>query len=86
MKVELTMEPGEWVSAELVDPAGNVVDKCERRSAGTVLVGKRPKDDPAGIWSLHVTRFVDDCHLRLGAATSGVYSYDKNLILVEREK
>ena len=86
VKVELTMEPGEWVSAELIDPAGNVVDRCEKRSAGVVLVGKRAKDDLAGIWSLHVTRFVDDCHLRLGAATSGVYSYDRNLLLVERDK
>ena len=80
------MEAGEWVSAELLDPAGNVVDRCERRSAGVVLVGKRGKDDPDGIWSLHVTRFVDDCHLRLGAATSGVYAYDKELLLVERPR
>ena len=86
VKVELTMEAGEWVSAELLDPAGNVVDRCERRSAGVVLVGKRGKDDPDGIWSLHVTRFVDDCHLRLGAATSGVYAYDKELLLVERPR
>ena len=85
VKVELTMAPGEWVSAELVDPAGNVVDRCEKRSAGVVLVGKRAKDAPSEIWSLHVTRFMDDCHLRLGAATSGIYAYDKDLLLVERE-
>ena len=86
VKLELTMSPGEWVSAELVDPAGNVVDRCEKRSAGTVLVGKRAKDAPSEIWSLHVTRFMDDCHVRLGAATSGIYSYDKNLLLVEEAK
>ena len=86
VKVEMTMSPGEWVSAELVAPSGNVVDRCERRDAGVVLVGKRDKDDAAGIWSLHVTKFVDDCRLRLGAATSGVYAYDRNLLLVEAER
>ena len=83
VKVELTMSPGEWVSAELIDPSGNVVDRCERRDAGVILVGTRAKDAPAGIWSLHVTTFVDDCRLRLGAATSGVYAYDRELVLVE---
>ena len=77
------MSPGEWVSAELIDPSGNVVDRCERRDAGVILVGTRAKDAPAGIWSLHVTSFLDDCRLRLGAATSGVYAYDKELLLVE---
>ena len=86
VKVELTMSPGEWVSAELLDPSGNVVDRCERRDAGVILVGTRAKDAPAGIWSLHVTSFLDDCRLRLGAATSGVYAYDKNLVLVEAER
>ena len=86
VKVELTMAPGEWVSAELLDPSGKVVDKCEKRNAGVILIGKRPKNDPSGIWSLHVTRFIDDCYLRLGSATSGIYSYDKNLLLVEKEK
>ena len=85
VKVELTMEPGEWVSAELIDPAGNVVDRCEKRSAGVVLTGRRPKDAAAEIWQLHVTKFIDDCLMRLGAATTGVYAYDKNLLLVEKE-
>ena len=85
VKVEMTMAPGEWISAELLDPAGNVVDKCERRDAGVVLIGRRPKDAPSEIWQLHVTKFMDDCHLRLGAATTGVYAYDKNLMLVEKE-
>ena len=84
VKVELTMSPGEWVSAELIAPSGNVVDRCERRDVGVILVGTRAKDAPAGIWSLHVTQFADDCHLRLGAATSGVYAYDKELLLVEK--
>ena len=86
VKVEMTMSPGEWVSTELIDPSGNVVDRCERRDVGVVLVGKRAKDDAAGIWSLHVTKFMDDCRLRLGTATSGVYAYDKNLLLVEVER
>ena len=82
VKAELTMEPGEWVSAELIDPAGRIVDRCEKRSAGVILVGKRAKDAPSEIWRLHVTKFMDDCHVRLGAATSGVYAHEKDLLLV----
>ena len=84
VKVELTMSPGEWVSAELVDPAGAVVDKCVKANAGVILNGKRAADAPSEIWRLHVTRFIDDCKIRLGAATSGVYAYDPELLLVER--
>ena len=81
VKAELTMEPGEWVSAELIDPAGRIVDRCEKRSAGVILVGKRAKDAPSEIWRLHATKFMDDCHVRLGAATSGVYAHEKDLLL-----
>ena len=81
VKVELTMEPGEWVSAELIDPSGRIVDRCEKRSAGVVLVGKRAKDAPSEIWRLHATKFMDDCHVRLGAATSSVYAHEKDLLL-----
>ena len=84
VKVELTMSPGEWVSAELIDPAGAVVDKCVKANAGVILNGKRAADAPSEIWRLHVTRFIDDCKIRLGAATSGVYAYDPELLLVER--
>lgn len=84
VKVELTMSPGEWVSAELVDPSGRAVDRCKERSEGVVLVGRRAKDAPSEIWKLHVTRFVDDCNIRFGAATSGVYAHDKDLLLVEK--
>ena len=83
VKVELTMSPGEWVSAELIDPAGAVVDTCVKADAGVILNGRRAANAPAGIWRLHVTRFVDDCKIRLGAATSGVYAYDPELLLVE---
>ena len=82
VKVELTMEPGEWVSAELIDPDGRIVDRCDKRSAGVILVGKRAKDAPSEIWRLHVTKFMDDCLVRLGAATSGVYAHEKDLLLV----
>ena len=84
VKVELTMSPGEWVSAELVDPSGRVVDSCKERSEGVVFIGRRAKDAPSEIWQLHVTRFIDDCRVRLGAATSGVYAHDKDLLLVEK--
>ena len=84
VKVELTMEPGEWVSAELIDPSGRIVDRCEKRSAGVILVGKRAKDAPSEIWRLHATKFMDDCHVRLGAATSGVYAHEKDLLLVDK--
>ena len=86
VKLELTMEPSELVSAELIDPNGKVVDSCVNRGAGTILVGKRPQNAPSEIWQLHVTRFVDDCLLRLGAGTSGIYSYDKNMLLIEKNK
>lgn len=85
VKVELTMSPGEWVSAELIDPQGKVVDKCVKANAGVILNGKRPADAPAGIWRLHITRFVDDCKMRLGSATSGIYAYAPELLLVEKE-
>ena len=84
VKVELTMSPGEWVSAELIDPAGKVVDSCAKADAGVILSGRRAKDAPAEVWRLHVTRFFDDCKIRLGAATSGVYAYDPALLLIER--
>jgi hypothetical protein len=50
-----------------------------------ILRGKRAKDAAAEIWRLHVTKFVDDCAIRLGAATTGVYAYDPEMILIELE-
>ena len=84
VKVELTMSPGEWVSAELFDPSGKVVDRCVKADAGVILSGKRAKDAPSEIWRLHVTKFFDDCKIRLGAATSGLYAYDPALLLIEK--
>ena len=86
VKAELTMEPGEWVSAELIDPAGRIVDRCEKRSAGVILVGKRAKDAPSEIWRLHATKFMDDCLIRIGAATSGVYAHEKDVLLAEKSR
>ncbi len=34
----------------------------------------------------HVTRFVDDCAVRLGSSTMGVYAYDPEMVLVEKGK
>ena len=85
VKVELTMSPHEHVTAELIAPDGTVADKCVKADAGVILCGKRSADAPAEIWRLHVTHFVDDCHIRLGAATTGVYAYDPEMILVERK-
>ena len=85
VKVELTMSPHEYVTAELIAPDGTVADKCVKADAGVILCGKRSADAPAEIWRLHVTHFADDCHIRLGAATTGVYAYDPEMVLVERK-
>jgi len=85
VKVELTMAPHEYATAELIAPDGTVADKCAKADSGVILTGKRAPDAPAETWRLHVTRFVDDCHIRLGAATTGVYAYDPDMILVERK-
>lgn len=84
VKVELTMSPHEPVTAELMAPDGTVADKCAKADAGVILRGKRAANAPAEMWRLHVTHFVDDCHIRLGAATTGVYAYDPEMVLVER--
>ena len=68
VKVELTMAPHEYVTAELIAPDGTVADKCVKADAGVILCGKRAANAPAETWRLHVTHFVDDCHIRLGAA------------------
>ena len=85
VKVELTMSPHEPVSAELMAPDGTVADRCENSDAGVILCGKRAPGAPSEIWRLHVTRFVDDCKIRLGAATSGIYAYAPEMLLVERK-
>ena len=84
VKVELTTSPHEPATAELIAPDGTVVDRCEKNDSGVILCGKRATDAPPEIWRLHVTRFVDDCKIRLGAATTGVYAYDPDMILIER--
>ena len=86
VKVELTNSPGEHISAELIAPDGTVVDKCIKSNSGAILHGKRAKDAKAEIWRLHVTRFVDDCAIRLGSATTGVYAYAPEMILIEKRK
>jgi hypothetical protein len=85
VKVELTISPGEHISAELIAPDGTVVDKCVKSRESVILRGKRAKDAAAEIWRLHVTKFVDDCAIRLGAATTGVYAYDPEMILIGKE-
>ena len=85
VKVELTMSPHEPITVELMAPDGTVADKCVKADAGVILRGKRAADAPAEIWRLHVTRMVDDCHIRLGSATTGVYAYDPEMVLVERK-
>lgn len=86
VKVELTMSPREWVSAELIAPDGTVADKCVKADAGVILCGKRKPDAKGEIWRMHVTRFVDDCAIRLGSSTMGVYAYDPEMVLVEKGK
>ena len=85
VKVELTTAPHEPVTAELIAPDGTVADKCVKTDSGVILCGKRAPGAPAEIWRLHVTRMVDDCHIRLGAATTGVYAYAPEMVLVERK-
>lgn len=84
IKIELTMSPHEWISAELMRPSGEIVAKCVKADAGVILSAKRPKDAPSEIWQLHITRFVDDCNVRLGSGTGGVYAYDPALLLIEK--
>jgi hypothetical protein len=80
------MSPREWVSAELIAPDGTVADKCVKADAGVILCGKRKPDAKGEIWRMHVTRFVDDCAVRLGSSTMGVYAYDPEMVLVEKGK
>lgn len=84
VKVEFTISPGEHISAELIAPDGTVADKCVKSRESVILRGKRAKDAKAEIWRLHVTRFVDDCAIRLGSATTGVYAYDPEMILIKK--
>ena len=81
VKVEFTPVKNEWVSAELIAPDGTVKDSCEKRDAGVILAAKRPKDAPGEIWQLHVIGMKEDCKLRLGAGTAGVYARDPALVL-----
>lgn len=81
VKAEFTPVKNEWVSAELIAPDGTVRDGCERRDAGVILAAKRPKGAPGEIWQLHVVGMKEDCKLRLGAGTAGVYARDPALVL-----
>ena len=81
VKAEFTPTKNEWVSAELIAPDGTVRDSCEKRDAGVILAAKRPKDAPGEIWQLHVIGMKEDCKLRLGAGTAGVYARDPALVL-----
>ena len=81
VKAEFTPVKNEWVSAELISPDGTVKDSCEKRDAGVILAAKRPKDAPGEIWQLHVIGMKEDCKLRLGAGTAGVYARDPALVL-----
>jgi hypothetical protein len=84
VKIEMKMEPSEYASAELLDADGNIVDKCVKTGTGVILHGARAKDAPDEIWSMHISKFWDDLHLRLGDGTGGVYSYDPDLVLIEK--
>lgn len=86
VKVELTISPREYITAELIAPDGTVADKCVKSDTGVILRGKRGQNAPSEIWRLHVTKFVDDCAIRLGSATTGVYAYDPEMILIEKRK
>ncbi|MBQ3343589.1 MAG: right-handed parallel beta-helix repeat-containing protein [Kiritimatiellae bacterium] len=81
VKAEFTPVKNEWVSAELIAPDGTVRDSCERSDAGVILAAKRQKGAPGEIWQLHVVGMKEDCKLRLGAGTAGVYARDPALVL-----
>ena len=81
VKAEFTPVKNEWVSAELIAPDGTVRDSCEKRDAGVILAAKRPKGAPGEIWQLHVVGMKEDCKLRLGAGTAGVYARDPAPVL-----
>jgi len=85
VKAECTPVKNEWVSAELIAPDGTVRDSCEKRDVGVILAAKRAKDAPGEVWQLHVVGMKEDCKLRLGAGTAGVYARDPALVLKARD-
>lgn len=83
-KIEFAPQPNEFITAELLDPQGVVVDRFENRGATSFLTGRRPKGAPSEIWQVRCVKFVEDCSVRLGAGLTAVYAMDPDLVLVEK--
>lgn len=75
---------GEWVTADLRNPAGKVVASCKKSPGAVVLTGKRTDASKDEVWQLRVLG-KEDHDIRFGAPLVPVFSSNKDQLLVYRK-
>lgn len=80
--VELSPQPGEHITAELISPGGKVCDRCEKNPAGALLRAKFKKTRKAETWRLRAINFLEDCSIRIGGDATPVVAFDPASVLM----
>lgn len=80
--VELSPQPGEHITAELISPGGKVCDRCEKNPAGVLLRAKFKKTRKAETWRLRAINLLEDCDLRIGGDATPVVAFDPASVLM----
>ena len=66
---------GEWVTAQLCNAAGTVVDKCTKNAGAVILKGVRADASKGEVWQLKLLG-KEDHYLRFGAPLIPIVSPD----------
>lgn len=77
----LSGDPGESLTASLLDPAGKVVQKKENFDVSTIFTGHRSNTDQSEVWSIRLEKSKEDVFVKLCKPLIPIIATDPALLL-----